>query len=383
MATTFILGAGFSIPAKFPSGHSLNEKFFKNLENNILKFSNGLWTWNEYDHSTAQNGRLNLDHLNISLLLSELIEYFQKLTFLPFDYEEFYDWIHREYDDALIKQCCYEVNKRLESRKSPDYSGHLFQNPGLNEYRKIQDCYSYLIADLLGRGYKRKENANQYSQFIDSITKDAETNIFTLNHDSLLEDLMTKDKLRYSDGFSTINSRIINSENEKMPVFTNEYQNGIKLHKLHGSVDYYLFSAMKPSNNGIYYYTGDYWFFKPEKYWDIQTCKLIDQDYREVLQAVNPDIKPQFLTGKSKLGIINDHLIYKHLYSNLQNSLLTTNKLIIIGYSYRDTHINKLIKECLDINSCEIVNVNPHVSFPFRRNFSQDGITQLGLMSEL
>lgn len=383
MATTFILGAGFSIPAEFPSGHSLNEKFFKKLENNILKFSDGRWTWNEYDPSAARNGRLNLDHLNISFLLSELIEYFQKSTFLPFDYEEFFDWIHKDYDDAIIKQCCYEVNERLNSRKSPSYSGHLFQNPGLNEYRKIQDCYSYLIADLLGRDYKKEESVNQYSQFIDSIKKDAETNIFTLNHDSLLEFLMTKNNLRYSDGFSTINSRIVNSENEKMPVFTNEYQNGIKLFKLHGSINYYLFSAMKPSENGIYYYTGDYWFFKPKKYWDLQTCKLIGQDNGEVLQVVNPDIKPQFLTGKSKLEIINNHLIYKELYDSLQKSLLTTNKLIIIGYSYRDTHVNKLIKEFLDVNSCEIVNVNPYVSFPFRRNFSQEGITQLKSMLEL
>ena len=42
------------------------DSLIKNLENNILKFSSGEWKWDEYDLPTAQNGRLNWDHLNIS-----------------------------------------------------------------------------------------------------------------------------------------------------------------------------------------------------------------------------------------------------------------------------------------------------------------------------
>jgi hypothetical protein len=382
MSTTFILGAGFSIPAEYPSGHTLNEKFFNNLENNILKFSDGQWKWDEYDNSTAQNGRLNTDYLNVSLLLSELIESFQRETFLPFDYEEFYDWINKGYDSDLINRCCSNVNKRLTAHDFSEYSGHLFKDPGINEYSSIQECYSYLIADLLSRNYKRTENLNRYSKFIESIGKE-ETNIFTLNHDTLFEYLMQSHGLDYSDGFSTDKSMIANNEKEKMEVFNNEYNAGIKLHKLHGSVDYYQFAEMKESENGVYNYTGNYWFFKARNYWNIHMANLIEPSTGEIIQSLNPDIKPQFLTGKSKLKAISDHLIYKQLYIKLKDALSNTSKLTIIGYSYRDMHINQLIKEALDANTCEIVNVNPYVSFPFRRKFSQKDILELEDMDQL
>lgn len=383
MTTTFLLGAGFSVPAEFPSGHTLNEKFFKNLENNILMFSDGQWTWDEYDNSMAQNGRLNTDYLNISLLLSELIETFQKETFLPFDYEEFFDWIHRNFDADLIKKSCDNVNKRLASLDIPAYSGHLFKDPDINEYSSIQECYSYLIADLLRRPYKRTENLNYYSRFIESLKKDKKADIFTLNHDTLFEYLMEVSAIVYSDGFSINNSMIVNNEKEKLEVFNNDYKADITLHKLHGSINYYQFAEMKESDNGFYNYTGNYWFFKPRNYWDIHMASLIDPVTDQVIQSVNPDIKPQFLTGKSKVKVIDNHLIYKQLYKNLKDSLSVTKRLTIIGYSYRDKHINQLIKEALETSVFQIVNVNPYVTFPFRKNFSQKDVLELQYIDQL
>jgi hypothetical protein len=383
MANTFILGAGFSVPAEFPSGQTLNQIFFKNLENNILKLSDEQWVWDEYDNSITQNGRLNTDYLNISFLLSELIETFQKETFLPFDYEEFFDWIHKDYDADLLKKSCNKVNKRLAVLDIPAYSGHLFKDPNINEYLRVQKCYSYLIADLLRRPYKRTENLKYYTRFIDSLKKDEKANIFTLNHDTLFEYLMQVNAISYSDGFSINNSMITNNEKEKMEVFNNDYNADIKLFKLHGSVDYYQFAEMKESDNGVYNYTGNYWFFKPKNYWDIHTASLIDPVTDQVIQSVNPDIKPQFLTGKSKAQMIDNHPIYKKLYSNLIDSLSTTNKLIIIGYSYRDKHINQLIKESLESRLLPIVNVNPYVRFPFRKNYSQNDIFELQNIDQL
>ncbi|MGG9970804.1 SIR2 family protein [Ferruginibacter sp. SUN002] len=383
MATSFILGAGFSVPAKYPSGHTLNEKFFKNLENNILKFSSGEWKWDEYDISTAQNGRLNWDHLNISYLLSVLIEHFQMETFMPFDYEEFYDWINKAYPEELIKKCCTTVNIRLEKDFKELPKVYLFQDPGLNEYRSVQECYSYLIADILNRPYKREENGNLYDQFIELLRKESAADIFTLNHDNLLEYLLTIRGLQYSDGFTAEGSLICNDQKKQLPVFNDVYSEAIKIHKLHGSIDYYQFSEMEQSQGGVYYDTGKYWFFKTNNYWDIHTASLINSDTKEIVQSLNPDIKPQFLTGKSKQLTISEHQIYKQLYSHLKESLATTNKLVIIGYSYRDKHINEEIKQCIENNSCEIFNVNPYVAFPFRRNYSQTNIHELDSISSL
>lgn len=381
MATTFILGAGFSIPAGYPSAHNLNEKFFQKVEKNVLKFSSGEWAWDEYDDVTSHNGRLNSEHLNFSYLLSELIEHYQKESFLPFNYEEFYDWINKEYSPELIKACCDQANQRLIAENQ--HSVHLFKNPDINEYYRVQECYSYLIADILKRVYKREANATYYESFIKLLSRENIADVFTLNHDTLFEFLLEKKQLKYSDGFTTKESVIYNDQNEVLPFFSDYYQNPIRLYKLHGSVDYYQFTEMQQNPGGVYNSTGNYWFFKTKNYWDIHRASKINLDNKDIVQSVNPDIKPQFLSGKSKLTNINEHLIYKKLYSHLRNSLKETDKLIIIGYSYQDIHINKLIKEFLATNTCSIININPNVIFPFRRNYSQENIFHLDSLKDL
>lgn len=380
MATTFILGAGFSIPAGFPSGQTLNQKFFYNVENNILKFSSGEWSWDEYGKVESNNGRLNHEHLNISYLLSELVARFQDEVLLPFDYEEFFDWINRDYSKEFITSACMKVNERLKAEKK--HITYLFHNPDINQYLQIQESYIYLIADLLNRNYKREENIQLYSSVL-KIICEQNSDIFTLNHDLLLEFLFSKKEISYSDGFTTNNSLLINENRESIPTFQDYYPERLKLYKLHGSIDYYRFSEMKESSGNWYERTGNFWFFKTQNYWDKHGAIQINPTTREIVQHLNPDIKPQFLTGKSKLSLIETHKIYKTLYKKLEDSLLTNKRLIIIGYSYRDIHINKLILKTLKSNPCEIININPYFDFPFRRDYSFKNIINLKNIAEI
>ncbi len=375
MPTTFILGAGFSMNAEYPSGQALNEKFSNNVEKKILKFSEGSWSWDEYGKAESNNGRLNKDHLNISYLLSELTSSFQEEFCMPFNYEEFFDFLNRDYSADFLKSACLKVNERLILENISQ--GHLFTEPNINEYLRVQDAYVYLIADLLIRPYKRKENLHVYDSFINRIKADSNCNIFSLNHDLLLEYILSRNSLSYSDGFDT-NHIIVNENLENLPVFSNKYDDGIRLHKLHGSVDYYRFSEMSHSQGtNIYNYTDKYFFFKTTNHDDKNHASLINPDTRKIIQDVNPDIKPQFLTGKSKLSGIENHAIYSKLYQRLEISLEKSDKIIIIGYSYQDKHINKLILKTINTNNCEIINVNPYTQFPFRRNYSYKNIHNL------
>lgn len=383
MSTTYILGAGFSIPVGYPSGQKLNQKFFENVENKILKFSSGEWSWDEHGEISANNGRLNFDYLNISYLLSELVEDFQKITFLPFDYEEFYDWINQPYSNSFIQKKCEVVNKRLLSEGYSQSSPHLFSSADINQYLLVQSCYEYLIADLLNQPYQRNLYSHLYSSFISRLENDELSNIFTLNHDTLLEFLLHNKGLKYSDGFSSIDSIIGNDQKEMLPVFNNEYVDSIKLFKLHGSIDYYNYSELIPTQGGVYQCSENSWFFKTDRYWDVHTAGMIDKGTKEIIQSLNTNIRPQFLTGKSKLSTINEHKIYKTLFEHLKNELEITNRIIIIGYSYRDLHINELLMKTIKHNSCEIVNVNPYISFPFRRNYSKKNITEIKSIVEL
>ncbi|MCA0381489.1 MAG: SIR2 family protein [Bacteroidetes bacterium] len=376
MAITFLLGAGFSMEANYPSAHALNEKFFTNVENKLLKFSSGEWMWDEYDEVTSHNGKLNTDYLNVSYLHSELIDVFQKTTFQPFDYEVYYDWIFQnDFSISIIKECCQRVNQRLKKTYKSISDDFLFSDPGVNELNKIRESYVYLIADLLRRPYDREINSNHYNAFINCISG-IESNIFTLNHDTLLEHLFAKNNIKYSDGFSSNESILVNVEKNPLTVFTNSFEEKTRLHKLHGSIDYYRFQELSQSN-GVYYDTSNYWFFKPSTYWEKHIVSKIDPTNQKIIQSLNPDIKPQFLTGKSKSEKMSNHLIYKNLYTRFKNSLRSTEKLIIIGYSFRDNHINELLIHFLSVNTCPIVNINPYVSFPFRRNYSKLNITEL------
>jgi len=384
MKTNILLGAGFSLKAGYPSGQMLNQKFFSNVEKKILRQSSSEWMWDEYDEATSNNGRLNSEHLNISYLLSELVEAYQKETSQFFDYEEFYDWFLKNYDDKdLIKQCCDRVNSRLKKEfNMPDTSRHYFKQPDINEYRTIREAYNYLIADLLQRPYDREKTLPYYSQFIDLIKNSSETNIFTINHDTLVEFLLDRNNIKYSDGFSVDNSIIAGESNQILEMFSDHYSQNTRIYKLHGSINYYLFTELKSNEGGVYSGTGNYWFFKPNTYWNKHNARKIDPQTGAIIQALNSNILPQFLTGKSKMDVINTHSIYKHIYAHFANSFGATDRLVIIGYSYRDKHINEIIKKAVDSYDFYIVNINPGMPFPFRRNYSKEKVINLRSIEE-
>lgn len=383
MRTTFILGAGFSIPAGFPSGHTVNEKFFSTVENKILRHSSGEWSWDEYGDATSNNGRLNFEYLKFSYLLSELVELYQKKTYQVFDYEEFYDWLNeKDNDRAFIIDVCNSVNLRLmENFNLEKDSEHYFKNPNLFALSIIKEIYNHLISDLLVRAYHKQEYKNYYSPVMNLIRDSEFCDIITLNHDILLEYLLENEKINFSDGFTKDNSVIIGEDDEKLEVFDNYYPKNVKLLKLHGSVNYNLFNEMEL--DGMWHRpTGKYHFYKAN-YRNKHYARRINPISNEVIQDFNDSIVPQFLTGKTKSKIILEHSVYSKIYEHLKFSFENTDKVIIIGYSYRDLHVNEIVKTALDKFDFEIVNINPSVQFPFRKNYSNSKITNLKFISDL
>ena len=384
MNTTFILGAGFSIPANFPCGKTLNEKFFKNIENRLLRHSSSEWAWDDYDEATSNNGRINYDYLRISFLLSELVEQYQKETSLIFDYEEFYDWFLSKWGNyELMEICCNSVNERLIMEfKIDSNSPYCFNNVLSNQFLTINECYNYLIADLIGRPYAQEEKKNEYTNFIKLVKTSEQVNIFSLNHDLLLEYLFKENSINFSDGFNIENSCIVGEKNENLPMFDNSYKENTKLYKLHGSIDYFKFEELILKEL-INYRTGQYWFFKPLGYHNKHYAKRIRPSTGELVQDFNNNTVPQFLTGKNKFAIINQHLVFKPIYENFIKSFSQVQRIVIIGYSYRDVHINKIIKEGIDNGNLEIININPIVKFPFRKNYSSKFVKELESIYDL
>ncbi len=316
-----LLGAGFSVPAGFPTGNQLNQKFSQGVENNLLKMSLGEWFFDEHSAAYSNNGKLNNDYLKISYLLTEFINKFKSESKKDFDYEEFYDWFYENYNSqSLIEELSKNANKRIkEDHNLEDNSADYLNSPDINHYKMLFECFNHLIGDLLGRDYQKVATKEQYSRIIEDFQEYDSVNIFTLNHDLLMEYLLKEFNVKYSSGFSTENSFITGDDNNKIEIFDREsYKEKVKLYKTHGSIDNYLFEELV-DNKGISNRTGKYWYFKPKSYYDKHYAKRIDLKTGETLQQYNWNITPQFLTGKNKKELLQIIITMNLFLKNLRN----------------------------------------------------------------
>ena len=83
------------------------------------------------------------------------------------------------------------------------------------------------------------------------------------------------------------------------------------------------------------------------------------------------------------LQVIDQHLIYKPIYEHFTASFESIDALLVYGYSYRDAHVNKIIKQAIDTYPFQVINVNPYTPFPFRRNCSSVNIENAESIEEV
>jgi len=358
---TILLGAGFSRNCGFPLANDINEKFSNLDPENLLFFLSGEWKWDEHSEADSNNGRLAYDRLGLSLLLHSYIEKYITECEKSFDYEEFLDWfIENSSNVDLLQDKINEVNSKIkETYDLPENDASYLASSQERVYKNhLYDCYNELIADLLSRDYEIRYNQMDYFGFLVFFQMFKNKYIFTLNHDLLLEYLLKRYNKEYSDGFSLDNSPITGEKDEPLEVFSNQYVNDTKLYKLHGSIDYYRFDFYNQSK-ALYLRTGEYLFFKPKSYHNKHFAKRIDLDSGKVIQNQNINITPQFLTGKNKPMVIENSRFYGYLFNSFADVLKQTSDLLIIGYSFGDTHINEMIIKTIDSRVIKnVYNIN-------------------------
>lgn len=162
---------------------------------------------------------------------------------------------------------------------------------------------------------------------VNSVAKAVEElDIFTVNHDLLLENQLKQAGIQFTDGFSEKIGDVLRfnwSWNEKISV---------RLYKLHGSLDWYQFG----------FPGGIIQFGKVPTKCDPSKCKDADG---EDLFLRNPT--PLILigtTGKERLygvGFVGEVFLQFH------NRLLTYHTLICCGYGWADTGINNRVNQWL------------------------------------
>ena len=362
MKVSFLLGAGFSYDAGLPLVKDISEKFLrKPLYDYTLWFSSGESKWTDWaDEADKHNGKIHWRGLEIAFFLEFMIKHYLNESGLEtLDYEKFYYYLlsmkstdKGAYEGLLLnaQQQYSEIFKKDDTDFSniPDY--------------EVFSCFYHLIEDLLWIRKDREVLYSAYKPYSDFFAvEDIKFNIFTLNHDLLLETLFEHYNMDYDDGFSTDLSTLMDDNKTKIPVFNGVFQSRINLLKLHGSIDYYQYHYIKEENKhkGIDN-------FKTLDYRVKHTVNDVDEKGK-VIQNFTPRIIPQFITGENKLDLIQSDKMYKKLYSYFETYLKESDKVIIIGYSFGDCHINEVLESALP-NIREVIHIDPYADFPFEHD---------------
>ncbi|NDV42065.1 SIR2 family protein [Flagellimonas sediminis] len=387
---TVILGAGFSRPAGLPLASDIKKRFDRDQRQNLLRFGSGEWMWkDEKSEIDINNGKMNTDSSVYGYILNEVIKKYKLEHSVFIDYEHFYQWIQDIVRDKRLKEYIYQKAKDsfLQDHPNfmefvPEYDGDihpfLYRFKNDSDLSNILEIINYLIADLISiKKPQFLESLSNYEVFVNYLRKFEEVDIFSLNHDLLLENILQYFGSQYSRGFTKEKSEIRFQDNDApIAVFKNLFDKPVRLYKLHGSIDYYRFEHYVQGDKPYLQYTGNYNYFTTNNYKEKHFAVRVNPENGKLLQETNFNVVPKFITGTNKTEIIKNDLMYTELFNRFELCVSKAENILISGYSYRDKHINKELEKRNDVN---VINQNPFNRYPFscRHSFNIPSLKDL------
>lgn len=349
----FLLGAGFSAPAGLPTANTLNNiiqsKIYARIRNS---FRNGY--------------QITLNDFVLEKVLIESDECG------AFNYEQYFDLLVNEENQipstdrllSFIERGMYGYLWKCSVKNDSNYIKHrshidsIYRKIDISNYaqsvKKEEQWYQKIIAEnVKGNNTKRgkiKSPNPLYNDFVNIIStfvsQGYNIDIYTLNHDLFLESLLsfTELKDKVCNGFG---GEIDEIEKQKYCSFDRKYfNNQIRIYKLHGSIDFYKLSIKT----------------NPPKY--IQMVDGYDYENGGLMDSHEiTSILPLFLTGKSGKNSQYAKEPYNSMLNEFENNVGKAEKLIVIGYSGYDEHINeKLFNQQINWSNTYVVdpNANKH-----------------------
>ncbi|NLD48494.1 MAG: hypothetical protein GX660_15110 [Clostridiaceae bacterium] len=344
---SLLLGAGFSAPMGYPIGNQLNEKILNCHTDNISFHTDGTLIVGD-----NPNARLTQYNQYFDFCKDVILYYNNNIK--TFDYEEFYDYLkERAKDDNRLKEL-FEKGSYIKS-DFENFDRYVSQTD--NVYNQLVAFY---LEDKTGKSWyddeptRLKPTFDGYTGFlncIEELSKNHIVNVHTLNHDLFFERLNRTEWINgeLCDSFEELGSPFYGEllhENRsykcRLSRYTGKYKKKIRLYKLHGSKDYYVYHT----NKGAVLYPET--FIKSR--WGIDTTAFHKEIKRKggVIEYETDFINyhPNFLTGTtSKISRYQEPLLYKKLFELFKKNLNKAEMLIIIGYGCKDFEINRYILE--------------------------------------
>lgn len=308
----FLFGAGVSLPSGLDNTIQLTEKILKG--ENIIRLSGNYF----YDDNPEK-----FKHIRENEYINRIKKLFQ---ILESNFRSHYSFVNRgiNYEDYyyLIDSMHSDQNMEFENPLVDYFADFLLkEHPSL--FKPLCDYYSPIrLIDLMSEAkncikdlithYLNKKPAN-LSQFslIEELSNDEKllkVFLFTLNHDTLVEQYLTTNKIKFSDGFI--------QKNPSVRVWDYEsFNQKINLFKLHGSINWSYSLNSDPYEKKVCIY------LSPTR--DIPEKAILIGSFNKL---------PAYSKG------INFDL--QCLFAKYLNEC---NRLIISGYSFGDQGINSRI----------------------------------------
>ena len=354
----FLIGSGFSVPCGMPTGKQLNNFVF-NIDKDLVTFDftgKLAVSCDGYKHSIGS------PYERCLMFCSEMMKEYNKSH--EFDYEQFYDFI----SGKEIYDSSYEKIAEPFLYLFSDYHQLVFN---------MKTIYTQVIEHKLREGRKTEILEGEFAsdkfwkyenfvKYLDKLSIDYVVDIFSLNHDLLIENLPKTNWLQHdgiSDGFHSYRSPYYgelecNGHNYdcRLEEYKGYYNTAIRLYKLHGSLDYLMFKRC--DSNGFF------WNDKMIKVpYGIGVDKTKKQNKKRLGYIMDwIEYYHDFLSGTlSKQNHYND-IFYKNIFKRFRGLLKKAECLIIIGYGGRDIGINQNIVDYYDYRNKPSFIVDPYYS---------------------
>lgn len=329
MKIALLLGSGISFPSGLPNSNEITECILNEHWHND---TGGLF-WKGQNHNEYYE-RTNWVKFRIQPFLKIIMgvsdEYiFRRRSMRP-NYEDLYYVVNQILfeekglqDNPALR--CFIVKVKIECRRQGLFKR--FDNGYSDLSILCQKSLDLIQCVLWNKLYKadRPVGMELISELCKSDLID-KVDVFTLNHDTLVENLLAIDNVPFIDGFGNIDGDV----RKFKPELYAGGKSKVRIIKLHGSIDWYLFER----NNTVFYGCSD----SP----DVDHCKDNSGQRLHLYER-----KPLFLTGTGNK--LSNYAF--GIYFDLQywfRKLLNQHKIIVSsGYGWNDEGINSILQNWL------------------------------------
>ncbi|MBI5677778.1 MAG: SIR2 family protein [Planctomycetes bacterium] len=343
----FLLGSGISIPAKMPSTQVITKQILSG--EGVMRHADGNYYFDKplYAHEGTPDEYVPrvvvfLNRLKIEIDLYYLYEtgHFTNYEDLYYVASQIHDSESKEYDNPVVQPFINKVLSEIRPLLVRE------ENEIRNEWQLLEELANeaaHYIRDVVWYLLSKEPNSLDHLNCIKDACLDyqlSNIDIFSLNHDTVLEQSLSQNDIQVIDGFGLPqkNVRYWN------PDLFDSRDSKVRLFKLHGSVNWFRF---RPDSGS----------------WSDESIGIpLDLDF---WHTKSPQGQRQWPVGGRPMllvGTFNKMLqytsdIYADLHYQLYRSLRHAQQLVVCGYSFGDKGINTRIIEWIYSSSNQKITV--------------------------